>query len=1165
MKRIVLMIFLISMVSLVSAAEYKTCTIYATFYGPDTNYCSFTTQSNTRCDLNLENLWRANCNDKTGAIYYLSERYGMVSHNWFGNSYVHDKIGDNVFPVRPPYCLNESIFDVLGDIANYCVLENNGVEKAYNISDGFPLSAYNKKTSCDNTFCGDWRIYITAFDGSLDFRDLSENYFLLDNDITNKAQRHTYSTWVYINRTLTDVSYGVSVNHYSVFEIFYFNVTSRKLESIYIHTCEKMTCSNNILPRLEKGWYLLKDTYIGWDNDGNNMVQLNFYPRDSNDRPKLKEYFQIINSYGPLSQDGDIDEYNCESDPYLPYQTRHWKNGQSSQRNCCGDDIGDYGYVSTDGKICTQNGWEEVSDLCYIDGEYKQGTHFISELQRNNLASDGSDGCCGDDLPVCELNFTMPPLDFCYSYTNKNNCENIPSCRWNGTSCVLITPEYCSSFSYVECPRGCKVDKNNDLGYITPDGLYLCTNTSMHVIGGSGYKWVYAPENVFNATRAFIVNNKSSRIDKVDFISNSVNWSYCNASNIDLLGNPIKEYGSFKAKTPLTGDISCANFMNLLGYSFSTCGQNPTNCCVDMTITLSDISTISNCKCYNDNGDNFEVCSLSIAPLLPECNNQNPSLINTNLIEKSLCMFDFVNCMNQNFYDPNKNCAQQSPPGTLCNKEEQICVNGTIINAYNTPQDKFCCYGANTVESCMDINGVSDCSAVGGTVFNILSEECMAGFSYFKIDNNNYCCLGPVRQRTYDVLAFLSKVNNDSYICYNQNNNSYFGHCCYNNDCMYSYSFGQRSNYLSIFNSTLFYSGSALHTISDFDMYEGSRGVVVDYVYKYTSQSADIPILISNKINLSTFKYIEFSLAYSNKNVLGNILINNIDYGSVFDYIIGNNEAMRWHRVKIPIKDFQRNEVINTIKLIRTNSGELTVLVDNIILIPEHTSSLNYYCSAGFGKWLPDLDTNLTKHPFGDTFYTDINAWRNVGPYEHACDSVGGYYWTGHQCCGDDTKRENYGEFYNDTEAGCFNGTIIHDKKPVSYAFNVREIETPKDFESFIYKDLIYNNSIFISCQAAQTKYSNLKISYNGNLNTYPNTNQLSQLVTKNIAKECVIIGDYYCFNNAWRQNITGIGLLGKDYNGTLNIKNIPPQTNLIRNSDFGGECPENICGNIQT
>ncbi|MEM4637658.1 MAG: hypothetical protein QXK76_01360 [Candidatus Woesearchaeota archaeon] len=901
----------------------------------------------------------------------------------------------------------------------------------------------------------------------------------------------------------------------------------------------------------------------------------------------LKNIF-CCDFYGESKNNGEVyctDGLDNDFDNYIDCYDVDCRGVQLPSGDYCGDgevscsdgiDNDADTYIDMEDSNC----FVDYSNSIYADNNgfipvsffYDSGNNIIPGIKKNSLlntfpwwtpsAKDGSDGVCGDDLPICVPNAFV---SFNCNFNNRESCEQYANmCKWEAGLCIRRSvEEYCSFFSPPNCPLFCKAGINNDLGYVTPDGLYLCTNTSTHIIGGSGYKWVYAPEIVFNATRAFVVNNKSSRIDKVDFISNGVNWSYCNASNIDLLGNPVKEYGSFKAKTPLTEEMNCTDFMNLLGYGFSTCGTSSVNCCEDMTIILSDISTISNCKCYDDNGDDFDICSMSIAPLLSTCNNQNPSLINSNLIEKSLCMFDFVNCMSQTFYDPDKTCSQQSPPGTLCDKG-QICVNGTIINARNTPSDKFCCYGTNTEESCMDKNSISDCSAVGGTVFNIVSEECIAGFSYFKIEDNSYCCLGTVRKRNYDVLAFLSKVNNDSYICYNQNNNSYFGHCCYNNDCMYSYSFGQRSNYLSTFNSTLFYSGSALHTLSDFDRYEGSRGVVVDYVYKYTSNTANMYITISNKINLSTFEYIEFSLAYSNKNLLDSVLINGVDYGSIFDYIIGNKEAMRWHRVKIPIKDFQRKDVINDIKITRKENGELTILVDNVILIPEHTSSLNYYCSAGFGKWLPDLDTNLTRYPFGDTFYTDINAWRNVGPYEHACNGVGGYYWTGHQCCGDDTFIENYGEFYNDVKGGCFNGTVVYDKKTVSYAFNIREKETPKDFESFIYKDLIYNDS-FVSCQASQTKYSDLKISYNGNLNTYPNTNQLSPLVTKNIAKECTIIGEYYCFNNAWRQNISGVGLLGTDYNGTLNIKNIPPQTNLIRNSDFGGECPENICGNTQT
>lgn len=782
---------------------------------------------------------------------------------------------------------------------------------------------------------------------------------------------------------------------------------------------------------------------------------------------------------------------------------------------------------------------------------------FESNALINGSANDGSDGCCGDDLPGC-----YPTLGFYYpqytcSYTNQDSCESNSFCKWVDDHCTLKShEEYCLQFSENNCPSLVCESRLGDYGYVTPDKKYFCYNASDFLIPGSSeYKWSNAYENVFNASRIFISNKEA------DFISNTVNWFYCNASNTNLLGLPVKEYSSFPSEINLNEQMQCFEFMNLLGNEFSgVCTlSNFINCCNNQVIYLSDPSSIENCVCYDNSGNEFNVCNSDMASLFSFCDVQGGNFIFGEYVEKDLCMFDFVNCINRTYYDPDATCQNQNPSGKLCDKNTQICVNGVIINAKNNPSDKFCCYDINNNARC-EYKNTADCTSLGGTIFNPVSEECYPGHSYFNTPNEGYCCLGPVRQKTYDLIALFSQVNNDSYICYNENNNSYFGHCCYDEKCMYSDILSIGTLSLGNFKGRLFYSGSSLHTVSSYDKYVPSRGVVVDYVFKYTTQGNNpIPITIENNINFSTFKYLEFSIAYSNKNVIGNIIINGINYGPLLNYIIGSDESMRWHRVKIPINNINKNEQISSISINKKAPIELTVLVDNIILIPEDTSSENYYCSAGFGKWIADLDTNLTTHPFGDEFYTNEEAWKNKGSYEHACNSVGGYYWTGHQCCGDDTAKENYGEFYNDTQSGCFNGSIIFDKKTVSYTYNIDE--NSEDFESFIYKDLIYNDTHFLACQANTTnKYSNIKISYDGTLNVYQGTEQLSDLITKNVDNSCIMVGNYYCYNNAWRQKIIGIGVLGIDYNGSLSLKSVPPATNLIKNSNFGGECPESIC-----
>ncbi|GIU69348.1 MAG: hypothetical protein KatS3mg002_0584 [Candidatus Woesearchaeota archaeon] len=1142
----------------ISAATYDTCIRTAVNkYNVNNRYAfSQTIQTEENCEdigfnVNIGNDYTITTTTLPG-----------ISRDWSGERFDGDGVrtnGDNVYAVFPPTCLNENLFSILSNAANYCLWPETGTSyNIYKISSGYPSGkSYTPRTACTAQWCGDWKLNIRPI--SNEGVNLYDSTRLVPNEylsLPNENRRYVFNTWGYVNRTLIDLAYGISVNRIAIFEIYYYNTSTRNLEQIYSKTFTVPgTHSNNDLPSIEQGWYLFKILYISW-RDNERVLDINFYPSGSNSRPLLREYFQIINSYGPLSfYDGDVDKYSCENDPYF-VGMRYWKDGQPIGKSCCGDDANDYGFVSTDGKICTIDGWSDVTDLCYIDGEYKQGTHFIASLQYNNTANDGSDGCCGDDLPGCysRIGFYYPPA---CNYNTQISCESNDYCKWIDNICTIKTPEeYCNQFSVNDCPTNICEYRVGDYGYVSPDKKYLCYNTSNHInSNGGGFKWVSSNDNIFNASRIFLLNNKEA-----DFISNAVNWSYCNASNIDLSAIPVKEYSSFQSKYNFNNALQCYEFMNLLGYNFNgACGpSNTENCCVNRLVYLTDPSTLESCTCYTGNGELTNVCSSSYASLFPFCDVQQGFSVNNEYIEKSLCMFDFINCIDQDYYDPTKTCSQQIPPGTVCNNQ-QVCVNGVIINAKNTPADGFCCYSKNDEESCIDKNNI-DCDSVNGIIFDINSQECMAGYSYFRTDNNQYCCLGPVRQKTYDIMSLFSRYNNDSYICYNENNNSLFGHCCYDDKCMYpEILLGTVS--LNQYNGRLFYSGNALHTVSSYDKYAPERGSVIDYVFKYrTAGSTPTIVAIENNISLSSFKYLEFSIVYSNKNLIGNVAINNVNYGPLLNYIIGSDESMRWHRVKIPIHNMNKNEHINSLTITKTGSGDLTILIDNIILLPEHTSSDNYYCSAGFGKWIPDLDTNLTKYPFGHEFYTGNDAWKNKGVYEYACNSVGGYYWTGHQCCGDDTSKDNYGEFYNDTGAGCFNGTIVFDKKTVSYSYNIQET-VKNQFESFIYKDLIYNDSYFVACQVNTTnKYSDMKISYDGKLSTYPGTNQLSNLIVNNIANSCTKIGDYYCFNNAWRQNINGVGLLGLDYNNSLSLKTVPPATNLIKNSNFGGDCPENIC-----
>ena len=171
------------------------------------------------------------------------------------------------------------------------------------------------------------------------------------------------------------------------------------------------------------------------------------------------------------------------------------------------------------------------------------------------------------------------------------------------------------------------------------------------------------------------------------------------------------------------------------------------------------------------------------------------------------------------------------------------------------------------------------------------------------------------------------------------------------------------------------------------------------------------------------------------------------------------------------------------------------------------------------------------------------------------------YSWTGHQCCGDSTRifsdgTRNYGEFYTDDIAGCFNASRVYSDMSVSYSKGVDE-RSIKSFDDYFYKDLLYENEKFLGCQVSTGKYTalNLPISFTGDKTVGPYTQGQSLFnYTNNVKDQCNVTGSYYCKDNAWRQLITAPGYTGDWKSEGLKLKSAPPGGEMIKNGDFLGD-----------
>lgn len=1138
---------------------------------------------------------------------FTSQQAGYVSNTIFGEEkYMPGSSTKGVIGcVFPPSCPH----DISKSPSSYCRCEVDGSNKVYSSVDG-GICESAQEIECNSNYCGDWTILSQPPSGN----DNAEEKGRLNRigiktffggKISTQDDQYgigptTHITYLYYNNSPIDLKMKVNCDD-DVWVHVHKVPDNLDTTNLFIDESTEMFSSGSsllctwgsdggqkieALSTLTSGWYAIE--FAHFDYDRSEQLQAVFL--DENDQEQvLTDLFKGINSYGPILIDGD------ESSELCTIRNGAWSDNSdiTFDRRCCGDDFkewpeGDTGYIDpVNKKQCMFDGtgwvWGEISSTCGDNGEGQFLSELLSNPYYDPLAYDGGDACCGDDgFASCVVGDTFFNRPAC-EYNEQTECDNDRWCKWNSTSNSCdkrASEEFCAQLSYDDClNEGCEWDPG-DYGYVDSNNVYLCYNHYSDLASGEDNSWEWISAD--NSEKSFIIEqfNFTQRFSPpprsvdlyTDYVSNSEKWFYCNANTdapVGAGGTPILEYGTFDSVINFQGPMFCSDFMTLItgGITYETCESGQAiSCCNDYSqITLNDRSTYKNCddECFDGDGSEIVICV--IAPAFCESDGGG-GIYGEEYIEKSLCL-NPAKCMDASLFDSGESCEDQVPSGEKC-ADDQVCGYGRILIKDSAGED--CCYGElpedPITSNCIDTAN-AECAAIGGYIYNPETQECPLGYDSFKDITGVDCCMTTPVIKSSSYLSLFSGVLNSSYICYKENGNNYMASCCYGTDCKNADTKSSQDvllvNYQRVYGT-----GSSFHTVLDFDKYVG--GVLKDYFKKKgQSEKGTITTSLHDFNNMSGFDFIEFNIAFNNEGALGHIYINDIDYGLLKNYLSNGDAPLRWHHVIIPINDLQKGDLLDKLEIENLiDDSEFIIFIDNILFSTAAENDLNsnnYYCSGGFATWLSDLEPNLTINPYtDDTFYELPNGWENIGPYSFACDSQGPFKWSGHQCCGDDTKLSNYGEFYNDTTAGCFNGTYLLDDWTMSYAYNVPE-PFSDDFEEYKYKDLIYNKTYFVGCQVNLDKYSGIKISYSGDLNEYPNTNQNIDniLLDNNIVDEqCVVVGTHYCFDQAWRQYVPGINaynLSTESYTpsipSTLSLKSIPPAAELIKNGNFGGEC----------
>jgi hypothetical protein len=568
-------------------------------------------------------------------------------------------------------------------------------------------------------------------------------------------------------------------------------------------------------------------------------------------------------------------------------------------------------------------------------------------------------------------------------------------------------------------------------------------------------------------------------------------------------------------------------------------------------------------------------CNITANLLEPECTGvlSGPSAFNggSDLMNQELCQLHPEICLGQSIpstatcqaIHESFNYAYPDPENgqKLCEKGEQYCKNGILVysSESNSGSDsKYCCLGQNAY--CTGYNTPQDCTALGGilkssipTCDTVANGNCVC--TGITLGTDNDCCVDG--QWTDPTSVLLNP--NASYVCYSEDGRSHIQECCGVDNC------NNKLNDLNKrgpgFPPSGVYSmkGVPLHGLISFDDIITDAVTGEDVLQRqvrtiYELKTGDtVSMNRSNRLydyvyydlDWSKFSHLEFDIMY-NEETNGNVSIvdsagNACDY-SMLDNIAVRKGPLRWQHVTIPLDTpiactgtlianqitsigivIGQEKDINGVYVEVTNPT-IAMALDNFFLKPNNTNpadltadSPNEFCSGDWGKWVKNLDgpgtaPNVATPDNGFVGVTPAPGITDIGPYKDACNGVISFGWTGNVCCGDDTMANKHGEYWNDTEGACWNGTAVLEDQTVASARGNDNYLYANQTEEHIMDELslLYYGGKLWSCDRALDNYTKYTKSYDGIVPTLP-TDTMNKFIEPKVVEPYTIKGNWFC------------------------------------------------------
>ncbi|MGV8172060.1 MAG: hypothetical protein ACP5OA_05190, partial [Candidatus Woesearchaeota archaeon] len=696
--------------------------------------------------------------------------------------------------------------------------------------------------------------------------------------------------------------------------------------------------------------------------------------------------------------------------------------------------------------------------------------------------------------------------------------------------------------------------KFNDYGFITnisASGVakyqYMCY---YNLLSDSSlvYNWSNAMMNSYHIASINTPNGV------VDAVSNGDDWYYCNADGRNSLSAKAVGEGKTFGNRYVDGTYPCIDILKaaIVGSTFvdgcTYTNFRANNDCCNMNGTLSYTGRLpGDCANYcRRAGDSAEAV---ISPDSYAGFNTNIITPTTNTVGESddinvdpcraipsLCTGGSLNLNNQ------LSCLSQPTNlnKELCDRDTQFCRNGIYVSTIETGGVPYtsCCIGNGS--SCVNrtvVTSAASCQAAGGQRYTRDPKIQCVGTS-IDLDATSACCIGNLL--TSDYYASLDATTNSSFICFKEEENNIFSQCCYDKSCK---NLGNTPDYISLLKRRVLSKGASIHTIQNFDYVDSATGGIANngrkLLFETTGGSAFISFTPAIHLNtlpsFAGFQYLEFDMVTNARNMTFSIGGNYL--GQLTDYSTNGGNTNVWHHIVVPLSRINYAHFDSIVFATSYVGSGMTI--DNIVLTPPTGDySINtkpYYCTGGFQGWVDDLDA-----PIGTTNYSIY------GPYMFACNGLISYGWTGSQCCGDDTKGSGINERFNDSLAGCFDGSVINNDQAVWASKGYFNSSNPNtdEVKNYPFNYLLYYNDSFVGCQMPN-RASSLVLNYNG-------TAIGSNLVRSNIDTQCTTVGSYYCMDGVWRQGIKTSEGHDRTFSSQIQLKAAPGGAELLKNT-FGG------------